>query len=65
MKTITVNIVTVSGAAVEFSRQSATWDNLNRYERDDIISAWVNESGDTQKAINTTNGYTLRWTEST
>ncbi|HHB6816877.1 hypothetical protein ACR92Y_03350 [Klebsiella pneumoniae] len=61
MTTITVKIETVSGSIMEFSRQSETWGSLNQYERDDIISAWVNESGDAQEAISTTNGYTLNW----
>ncbi|HBW9841701.1 TPA: hypothetical protein MFX64_26710 [Klebsiella pneumoniae] len=61
MTTITVKIETVSGSIMEFSRQSETWGSLNQYDRDDIISAWVNESGDAQEAISATNGYTLNW----
>lgn len=59
MTTITVKIVTVSGAAVEFSRQSATWGGLNQFERDDMISSWVNENTEAQAALSVSNGYTL------
>ncbi|OZQ45214.1 hypothetical protein CIG61_16035 [Klebsiella variicola] len=59
MTTITVKIETVSGSIMEFSRQSETWGSLNQYDRDDIISAWVNENPDAQAALSVSNGYIL------
>lgn len=59
MTTITVKIETVSGIIVEFSRQSRDWGRLNQFERDDVISSWVNENTDVQSALSTSNGYTL------
>ncbi|MCW1877669.1 hypothetical protein OMR58_24835 [Erwinia sp. INIA-01] len=62
MKTVKVNIETLAGAKVTFTRQSDDWDDLNQYERDDTISQWVNENPDVQAAISGSNGYTLSWT---
>ncbi|MFB2940218.1 MULTISPECIES: hypothetical protein [Klebsiella pneumoniae complex] len=61
MTQITVKIDTVSSVTVVFYRQSDNWESLNQYERDDIISAWVNENPDAQAAIPTSSGYTLSW----
>ncbi|MCS5781117.1 hypothetical protein LNP24_13565 [Klebsiella pneumoniae subsp. pneumoniae] len=38
MTRITVKIDTVSSVTVVFYRQSDSWENLNQYERDDMIS---------------------------
>ncbi|WP_075205785.1 hypothetical protein, partial [Klebsiella variicola] len=56
---ITVKIDTVSSVTVVFYRQSDNWESLNQYERDDIISAWVNENPDAQAALSVSNGYIL------
>lgn len=59
MTQITVKIDTVSSVTVVFYRQSDNWESLNQYERDDIISAWVNENPDAQAALSVSNGYIL------
>ncbi|ELS1888809.1 hypothetical protein R4U68_005413 [Raoultella ornithinolytica] len=61
MTTIAIKIEAVSGSIMEFSRQSETWGSLNQYERDDIISAWVNESSEAQRALTGSTGYLLSW----
>ncbi|MBL1453028.1 hypothetical protein JL973_11435 [Klebsiella pneumoniae] len=57
MTTIAVKIETVSGAKVEFSREVFIWDELNQFERDDIISLLVNGNDDAQAVISVSTGY--------
>lgn len=64
MTTIAVKIETVSGAKVEFSREVFIWDELNQFERDDIISLLVNGNDDAQAVISVSTGYTLSWSQS-
>ncbi|EML3906389.1 hypothetical protein [Klebsiella pneumoniae] len=61
MTTIIVKIETVSGSRVEFSHELVTWDVLNQFERDDIISLLINENTYAQKVILASNGYILQW----
>lgn len=49
MTTVEVRIETVNGSMVTFSRVSENWVNLNQYERDDIISGWINEDKKTAR----------------
>ena len=49
MTTIAVKIETVSGAKVEFSHEVFIWDELNQFERDDIISLLVNGNDDANR----------------
>lgn len=61
MTRITVKIDTVSSVIVVFYRQSDNWESLNQYERDDMISRWVNENIEAQRALNGSTGYLLSW----
>ncbi len=58
-----LKIETVSGAKVEFSREVFIWDELNQFERDDIISLLVNGNDDAQAVISVSTGYTLSWSQ--
>lgn len=60
MTTVEVRIETVNGSMVTFSRVSENWVNLNQYERDDIISGWINEDK-TAAALSASDGYTLSY----
>ncbi|MBD3722749.1 hypothetical protein IE978_20330 [Klebsiella pneumoniae] len=51
MTTVEVRIETVNGSMVTFSRVSENWVNLNQYERDDIISGWINEDKNSRGRI--------------
>ncbi|KMA13939.1 hypothetical protein SL29_02829, partial [Klebsiella pneumoniae] len=48
---------------VEFSREVFIWDELNQFERDDIISLLVNGNDDAQAVISVSTGYTLSWSQ--
>lgn len=61
MTKVTVKIDTVSSVAVVFDKQSDNWESLNQYERDDLVSRWVNENAEAQSAINGSTGYLLSW----
>ncbi len=61
MTRITVKIDTVSSVTVVFYRQSDNWESLNQYERDDMLSRWVNENTEVQRALNGSTGYLLSW----
>lgn len=61
MTQITVKIDTVSSVTVVFYKQPDSWESLNQYERDDMISRWVNENTEVQRALNSSTGYLLSW----
>lgn len=61
MTTVEVRIETVNGSMVTFSRVSENWVNLNQYERDDIISGWINEDKNSQAALSASDGYTMSY----
>lgn len=61
MTRITVKIDTVSSVTVVFYIQSDNCESLNPYERDDMISRWVNENIEAQRALNGSTGYLLSW----
>lgn len=61
MTKVTVKIDTVSSVSVVFEKQSDSWEDLNQYERDDLVSRWVNENAEAQSALNGSTGYLLSW----
>lgn len=61
MTKIVVKIDTVSSVSVVFEKHSDSWEDLNQYEQDDLVSRWVNENTEAQAALNGSTGYLLKW----
>ncbi|SVS35202.1 hypothetical protein [Klebsiella pneumoniae] len=59
MTTVIINIETVDGVRISVERDYDGWAALSLNEKDDLVTAWVNEDAQIQQALSGSNGYTL------